>query len=106
MELLIGIWLFLAFFAAAVARERGYGAIGFFLLGLLLPIIAIILALMLPRRILSPREQAKMRPCPHCGEQILKVASRCKHCQSDVPEFPPEEDSWVKMVRDEAANRR
>lgn len=24
------------------------------------------------------------KPCPYCGEDILAVAMRCKHCQADL----------------------
>ena len=26
----------------------------------------------------------KIKPCPLCGEEILAVAVRCKHCQADL----------------------
>jgi len=27
---------------------------------------------------------AETKPCPYCGEEIKKVAVRCKHCQADL----------------------
>lgn len=33
----------------------------------------------------SPAQQpAEYKVCPHCGENILAVASKCKHCLSDL----------------------
>jgi TM2 domain-containing membrane protein YozV len=28
--------------------------------------------------------QSDTKPCPYCGEEIKKVAVRCKHCQADL----------------------
>ena len=28
------------------------------------------------------------KPCPYCGEEIKKVAVRCKHCQADLSKAP------------------
>jgi len=33
-------------------------------------------------------EQRITKACPFCGEQILEVAVKCKHCQSALTEFP------------------
>jgi len=30
------------------------------------------------------------KPCPFCGEEIKKVAVRCKHCQADLSKAPTE----------------
>jgi len=30
-----------------------------------------------------------MKKCPHCAEEILEAASRCKHCRSDLQSAVP-----------------
>ncbi len=37
-------------------------------------------------------EKALTKPCPHCAEEILVAAMKCKHCKSDLvdPEASPE----------------
>ena len=32
----------------------------------------------------SPPPPSDTKPCPYCGEEIKKVAVRCKHCQADL----------------------
>jgi TM2 domain-containing membrane protein YozV len=32
----------------------------------------------------SPAVSVETKPCPFCGEEIKKVAVRCKHCQADL----------------------
>lgn len=27
---------------------------------------------------------AQLKDCPFCGEQVLSIASKCKHCKSDL----------------------
>jgi DNA-directed RNA polymerase subunit RPC12/RpoP len=36
-------------------------------------------------RLSAPTESGpRMKNCPHCGEQILATATKCKHCKSEV----------------------
>ena len=35
-----------------------------------------------PKPVAAPSSDTK--PCPYCGEEIKKVAVRCKHCQADL----------------------
>lgn len=32
----------------------------------------------------APAQAGDTKPCPYCGEEIKKVAVRCKHCQADL----------------------
>lgn len=38
-----------------------------------------------------PGASSDTKPCPFCGEEIKKVAVRCKHCQADLSKSPPVE---------------
>ena len=31
-----------------------------------------------------PAAVSETKPCPYCGEEIKRVAVRCKHCQADL----------------------
>lgn len=64
--------------AATVAGNKGRSAGGWFLLGLLLPVIAVIAA-----AVIQPMTQPT-RPCPHCSAQIPATASACAHCAGEV----------------------
>jgi TM2 domain-containing membrane protein YozV len=46
------------------------------------------------RTMSEPAEPAQRdaKPCPYCGESILRVAVRCRHCQADLTKAPPEPD--------------
>jgi TM2 domain-containing membrane protein YozV len=36
----------------------------------------------------APPAGSDTKPCPYCGEEIKKVAVRCKHCQADLSKAP------------------
>jgi TM2 domain-containing membrane protein YozV len=37
-----------------------------------------------PSNVAPPPPAGDTKPCPYCGEEIKKVAVRCKHCQADL----------------------
>ena len=39
---------------------------------------------------MEPTTPKPARACPFCGEQILAVAIKCKHCGSDLTTMPAE----------------
>lgn len=111
MEALITlvVWLGLAVGCGVIASSKGRSGFGYFVLGLLLPLIGIIIAIGI-----APLSEARpinsfidcqkcLRPyrgnlqnCPHCGsanaskpaqkkcpacaEMVLAEARKCKHC--------------------------
>ena len=39
----------------------------------------------------------KTKSCPYCGEEILAVAIKCKHCESDLESEPRESQQQAKI---------
>jgi alpha-tubulin suppressor-like RCC1 family protein len=42
--------------------------------------------------------QHEVRQCPFCGEEILAIAKKCKHCQSFIEEEPVKEAQGTEAV--------
>jgi hypothetical protein len=81
------VGLVISVIVAKAAERKGRSFAGFLLLGLFLsPIISGIVVALLPEQnsIAAARTEGKTRSCPRCGEEIMAVASICKHCQSEI----------------------
>ncbi len=84
MEWLL-LWIGLAIASGVIASSKGRSGLGYFVLGLLLPLIGIIIAIGVSSRVAPPPSQAAVSPrdevkCPACAEVILREAKKCKHC--------------------------
>ena len=80
-------WLFSAFLSGAIAHNKGYGAGGFFLLGLAFGIFAIPAALSLNPKygVLYERKlQAGLKECRWCHEAVHPLAIVCRYCGRDL----------------------
>ena len=83
MEILV---LALAFgvACAVIANNKGRSAFGWFILGCLFSLLALIVI-----ACLKPAEPEKLpddqRPCPHCGKPVFKIADTCCHCGKTIP---------------------
>jgi len=81
VELII-LWIVCAFVAAAIASAKGRSAFGWFILGLLFSVFAVLVVLVLPSKnrptSYGPRDRTK--DCPDCAEEVLAAANVCKHC--------------------------
>jgi len=67
----------------AHAKSRSFGL--WFLLGLIMWPLAILLAAFMPRRLgTAAKLDARRLPCPACGEPVLPEAAICPHCRTDL----------------------
>jgi len=85
MEIL-GLWFICAIVTAIVASSKGRSGFGWFLLGMLISIFALILVALLPS-LKSQREQPGFDThlsCPDCKELVLNEARKCKHCGASL----------------------
>ena len=79
-------WMSSAVACAIVASIKGRSVLGWFLLGVLLGVIALLIVLSLSSLIVdqnAPTEETHAR-CPHCAEYIRREAIKCKHCGEAV----------------------
>ncbi|MCB1909966.1 MAG: hypothetical protein KDH15_21605 [Rhodocyclaceae bacterium] len=82
MEVWLVLWIGFAILTAMAASSRGRSGFGWFVLGLLFGIFALLAVLVLPRRngdSDAPTPDTHVR-CPDCQELVLKEARVCKHC--------------------------
>ncbi|WP_127068187.1 hypothetical protein [Veillonella sp. 3891] len=81
---------------ANIAHRKGKSFSLFAIYGILLWIVAIIHAIMLSKDKVKV-EPDKYKVCPYCGETVLKVAKKCKHCHemldSEMSEVSLEENN-------------
>lgn len=82
MELPV-IWIGLAIACSIVASNKDRSVFGWFILGLLFSLIALIIVIVLPSR--KPTSNSTPHPdthvrCPDCREFVLRDARVCKHC--------------------------
>jgi len=66
------LWALFGLLAAYIASNRGGGGCGWFLVGVLLGPIGVVMALF------------EGKKCPACMTRIHKAATRCPSCQKDL----------------------
>lgn len=86
MELFL-FWIGIAIVTGIAASNKGRSAFGWFILGALFSLLALLLVLVLPslKQIASANYADALSPdthvrCPDCREIIFKDARKCKHC--------------------------
>lgn len=88
MELLL-FWFGCAVVSGIVASSKGRSGFGWFILGCLFGVFALVLVALMPAiktadaNAPSPNTHVK---CPDCRELVFKDARKCKHC--GVPLVP------------------
>jgi RNA polymerase subunit RPABC4/transcription elongation factor Spt4 len=82
------IALVCALVCSVIAGSRGRSAGLYFLMGLLLGPIGLLLALVTPANTKTLEKTALqsggMRKCPMCAELVRAEAVKCKHCSSEL----------------------
>ena len=85
MEIGVLAWLLFGIVSGFVARKKGRSGCGWFLLGVLLGPIGLILAFAAssrkePSDVAAAEPAPAMRACPSCGELIAQDAEKCRFC--------------------------
>lgn len=98
MEILFG-WIAIAGVTAMVASSKGRSGFGWFILGLLLSLLALVLVALLPSLKALPVEEVRasryppgtmVKDCPDCGEEVLATANVCRYCGYRPAEATPQ----------------
>ena len=81
MEIFL-LWLGIAIITGIAAGARGRSGFGWFLLGCIFSLLALLAVLIIPSRKRDPYAPtpATHVRCPDCKEFVLKEARVCKHC--------------------------
>ncbi|WP_070414677.1 zinc ribbon domain-containing protein [Pseudomonas lundensis] len=93
MEYLI-VWLAAAGVCAYFAKQKGRSVGGWFVLGFLLPVVALVILWVLPSLGFDDAKSqeiarkygvsSRYRKCPECAELVQREATKCKHCQAEL----------------------
>lgn len=79
-------WLGIAVVTGVAGSSRGRSGFGWFILGAMFSIVALLLVLVLPSRqeyLTAPSPDTHVR-CPDCREMVYRDARKCKHCGTSL----------------------
>ena len=95
------IWVACGIFCAVLAKNKFRDPIGWFFVGVLFGLFALITI-----ACLSPSEKntkqfknKEHEECPHCLEPIKRGATRCPHCQGNIPRTETSAKEGAKIVQ-------
>lgn len=87
MEVVLIFWIVCAVACALVASSKGRSSVGWFILGLLFSVFALVIVACLSsvKKLLTATGEPIPTPlthvkCPDCAELVRKEAVKCKHC--------------------------
>lgn len=81
-------WLICGFICSVIAGAKGRSASMYFLTGLILGPLGIVLCAVIPANVAQVERDAvqlgNLRKCPFCAELVKTEAIVCKHCSRDL----------------------
>ena len=69
----------MAVVTSVIAQHKGRSGFGWFMLGLIGPVIALFAVVLMPKVEQGPTPDTHVK-CPDCKELVFKEAKVCKHC--------------------------